>query len=237
MRAGMLRFAGVLIILFTLMISSGCAEGEVQRTSQTVEWGGAESARVDVTMAAGRVDIRGGAAPLLDAEFVYNVADWRPKVDYSVTDGRGELTIQQPLSADIRVGDVRYEWDLRLNNQVPIDLQVKLGAGNNTLSLSGLTLTNLEVVVGTGNVDVDLSGGWPRDFKARIRGGVGKAHVRLPEAVGVRVQVRGGLGQLTTVGLRKQDGAFVNDAYGQSDTTLEVEIQGGVGAVDLEVGG
>jgi len=52
----------------------------------------------------------------------------------------------------------------------------------------------------------------------------------------VRVEAGGVLGQLEIVGLRRQDGAYVNDAYGQSDVTLNVDVQGGVGELVIQVG-
>jgi hypothetical protein len=226
------------VIFATILVSFlfvACARGEVQRASEVVELGDASSARVEVTMAAGTLEIDGGARPLMDAEFVYNVPDWKPKVDYSVSGGQGTLTVQQPVSTDVRLRDVRYEWQLALNDDVPLDLRVKLGAGDNTLDLSGLTLTNLEIIMGAGNVSVDLTGTWDSGFDTLIRGGLGKATVRLPSTVGTRVRVQGGLGRLTAVGLVRDGDAYVNEAYGKTDVTLNIEIQGAAGEVTLEV--
>jgi hypothetical protein len=221
--------------LVGLLLLTACAQDEVLRTTRVVERQGDEPVLADVTMAAGNVEISDGAAALLEAEFVYNVSDWRPEIEYEVKENQGRLTVQQPVSTDIKLANVRYEWDLRFNDDVPLDLRVKHGAGDNDLDLRGLTLTNLDVVVGTGNVTLDLTGDWGRGFDARLRGGVGKATLRLPRDVGVRVRVQAGLGQLTALGLRRADGAYVNDAYGSSDVTLDIQIQGGVGAIDLEL--
>ena len=64
---------------------------------------------------------------------------------------------------------------------------------------------------------------------------MGEATVRLPGEVGVRVEAQGGLGQINAQGLQKQGDSYVNDAYGDSDVTLDVDIKGGVGQINLEV--
>jgi hypothetical protein len=235
MKEEILKRLKVLAALMGLLVVTACAQDEVMRTTEVIERQGDESVLADITMGAGNVTINGGAAALLEAEFVYNVSDWRPKVEYEVDENQGRLIVQQPVTADIKLGNVRYEWALHFNDDVPLDLRVKLGAGENDLDLSGLTLTNLDAVIGTGNVTLDLTGDWQRGFEARIRGGVGQATLRLPRDVGVRVRVQAGLGQLTALGLKRADGAYVNGAYGASDVTLDIQVQGGVGSIDLEL--
>ena len=36
-------------------------------------------------------------------------------------------------------------------------------------------------------------------------------------------------------GLKKVGDSYVNDAYGESDVTLDVDVRGGVGEINLEV--
>jgi len=226
----------LLFVLVGLFLASGCAEGEVQRMSRTVERDDAAAVRAEVTMLSGQMDVRGGATALLDAEFVYNIESWEPFVDYTVNAGQGRLRVQQPVTPDVRVSRVRYEWELAFANDVPLDLRVTLGAGKNDLHLSGMHLSNLEVTLGAGETTLDLTGMWPQSFDVRVRGGAGQANIQLPRDVGVRVEAGGVLGQLEIVGLRRQDGAYVNDAYGQSDVTLNVDVQGGVGELVIQVG-
>ena len=57
----------------------------------------------------------------------------------------------------------------------------------------------------------------------------------LPSEVGVRAKARGGLGKINAEGLQRVGDAYVNDAYGESEVTLMVDIQGGIGEINLEV--
>jgi predicted membrane protein len=89
--------------------------------------------------------------------------------------------------------------------------------------------------MGAGKTTVDLTGDYERDLAASIQGGVGEATVLLPSEVGVRVEAKGGLGQIDAEGLQREGEAYINDAYGDSDVTLDVDIQGGIGQINLEV--
>ncbi len=60
--------------------------------------------------------------------------------------------------------------------------------------------------------------------------------MRLPRDVGVRVHVTRGLGSVDASGFRREGDAYVNDAYGKSDVTMQVDVVVGVGGVNLELG-
>ena len=92
-------------------------------------------------------------------------------MDYEVVGDSGELSVQQRgLSEGIPTRDVRNEWDLRFNDEVPVDLAVQMGGGVGNLDLDNLALTGLNLDMGAGSTRVDLSGDWGRDVSAVVRG-------------------------------------------------------------------
>src|SRR5205807_1652714 len=86
---------------------------------------------------------------------------------------------------------------------------------------------------GAGKVTVDLRGDWKKDLEATIEGGVGQATIRLPESVGVRVQATSGIGTIRASGLERRGDYYVNSAYGKSPVTLNLNINKGIGMIDL----
>ena len=72
-------------------------------------------------------------------------------------------------------------------------------------------------------------------MNASIEGGAGKLTVMLPSDIGVRVDAQTGIGSVNTSGLTKEGDSYVNEAYGVSPYTLNLDIQAGVGAIDLQV--
>jgi N-terminal domain of toast_rack, DUF2154 len=210
--------------------------GKMQRESKSVDPKDAQSARAQLEMGAGELNLTGGADKLMEGDFSYNVSDWKPKVGYDVSGEKGELVVKQGSAQGAGLsGDARNEWDVRLNDELPTDLVVRLGAGESDLDLDSLTLTGLDLRMGAGKTTVDLTGDYARDLDASIEGGVGQATILLPSEVGVKAKAEGGIGRIDAKGLKKVDGSYVNDAYGESDTNLSVDVKGGVGAINLKV--
>lgn len=214
--------------------------GPTQTETPSVSLSGAKSVHAHLKMAAGELTISGGsssASKLMDATIEYNVPEWKPDVSYSVNDGRGSLMVMQPESGHTTMGGVKYTWDLRFNNKVPLELAIEMGAGDSKLNLADLDLQNLDVQVGAGDSTIDLTGDWKQDVSATIQGGVGEVHVKLPRNIGVRVAVEGGLGSVDAPDFQREGSDYVNGAIGKTKNTITVHISGGIGEVHLELGG
>ena len=235
----------ILLMAATAVLAGSCGMqpggvqqqvGKMQRDSKSVDLKDAQSARAQLKMGAGELNVTGGADQLMDGDFSYNVSEWKPKVSYDVSSGEGELLVKQGGAHSGSLdGKARNEWDIRLNDEVPTDLVVKMGAGESDLDLDSLTLTGVDLKMGAGKSTIDLTGDYAKGFDATIEGGVGEVTVMLPSEVGVKAKAEGGLGKINAKGLKKVGDSYVNDAYGESDVTLNVNVQGGVGEINLEV--
>jgi hypothetical protein len=234
------RFVLLLVAAVATALFGGACQsqqvGEMQHESRTIQPESAQSVRANLMMGAGELQVVGAADALMEADFSYNVADWRPRVSYEVAGNTGELSVKQGSGGGVRLGgDARKQWNLGFNDEVPIDLRVQMGAGESDLDLDSLALTGLTLEMGAGRTTVDLTGDYKQDFDASIQGGVGQATVLLPSEVGVRARAQGGLGKINAEGLQREGDSYVNDAYGSSDVTLDVDVQGGVGEINLKV--
>ena len=254
--------AAGLVVLLGCTISSNAPDwvtvGERVSEPVTVELDGAETARVTLRMGAGELTVDGGADALLEGTFTYNVADWKPDVRYSVSDGEGSLTVRQPNTDQISLRSGTHNaWDLRLSDTLPIRLRLECGAGEQDIDLVGLDITDLDIklgagssrinvgdnpglsrfdlAIGAGRVELDLGAGWTGDAELDLQGGVGETTLRLPKDVGVRIEVTRGIGDVDTRGLYREGNAWVNEAYGTSEVTLEIRIRAGIGRVVLDV--
>lgn len=217
--------------------SNGPSTGEVRTISKSVPLGQQKSVVVDIKMGAGKLRVAGGTTDLMNADFTYNVDSWKPAVHYDMNGDQGHLTIQQPSGSHNHPGGTRYDWDVRLNAQVPMQMNVNMGAGKADLILAGLNLSRVNVNMGAGEADIDLDGRWTHDVQASVQGGVGKAVLNLPQDVGVRATVQGGLGAIKARGFSKNGNVYTNDVYGKSPVNLDIDVQGGLGEVDLVLGG
>lgn len=216
-------------------LGTACDEPrDLMTETRTVALEGADRAEVALNMGAGELRVRAADQDaLLEASFEFNRERNRPEVDYSVFGGKGRLQVRHPRRRGISIGTTRNAWDLRLSRAVPLELDIDLGAGRNELDLRGLKIERLTIDMGVGEVLLDLQGPHERSFDVRIDGGIGSAKVRLPAEVGVKVRVDGGLGSVDARGLTKRDGAYVNEAYGRSPVTIEVDVDAGIGSLEL----
>jgi predicted membrane protein len=82
-------------------------------------------------------------------------------------------------------------------------------------------------------MQLDLTGARKTNLDAEIQGGVGEATIYLPKDVGVKVHASGGIGAVNTDGMTKDDDDYVNAAYGKTPATITLDIQGGIGAINL----
>lgn len=207
--------------------------GAMQTETKSVELGSAASAKVQLDMGAGELNLTGGADQLMQATFSYNVPEWQPSVDYMVSGSQGELMVKQGGQDVNVVSNMSNTWDIQLDSRVPLELEIHTGASAGKLDLSSLDLTGLMVETGVGDTNVNLDGAWQHDVNAAIKGGVGALTVTLPDSLGVRVDHDSGLVGWEISGLSQSGGYYVNQAYGSSPYTLFLTIEAGVGSVTL----
>jgi len=210
---------------------------ELKSEARRVEASGANSLRAEIKMMAGVLRLMGGATDVLDASITYDDADWKPPaVAYAVdAAGRGDLVVKQRATHRPAMRQGRCEWVIRLNSEIPTELNVKFGAGKADLRLGGLALDRLRVESGVGELALDLSGEWGRSAEAFIKAGIGDTVLRLPQNTGVRVQSTVGLGSIQPNGLAWDGEAYTNALYGQAAVTLDITVEGGIGKIKLEV--
>jgi hypothetical protein len=238
----MTRHVSLVFIAVLVLAIAGCyiPSPKVSRTESSiekVELADAESVSVSVSLGVGKLKLAAGTDDLLDARFEYNIPDWKPVVSYKVEDGRGRLIVEQPsrVVGAAWPGSVRYDWDLKLNSGVPTELEIDLGVGKSEVDLRGLNLRRFSLEAGVGEGSVDLSGPRPSDLDATIKAGVGKLTLVLPTEVGVRVKAQAGLGRVNADGLKAEGDEWVNEAWGKTKTSVRVEVEGGIGEVEMRL--
>jgi len=234
-----MKFKDMRKIMLVILLAAGFVgcevAGELVDDTETIDLGSAEFADVKLDMGVGELRLQGGANALMEGHFRYNIEHWKPEVEYRVTGSRGVLTVKQGKSRRMHVGRKKNIWDVSLNDDVPIDLFVDCGVGESDLDLRGLTLKSLEIDMGIGELTVDLAGELKRDLDIVIDCGIGSTTIFLPENVGVRARVDHGIGSVNARGFKKRGGVYTNDAYGETEVTIDIEIDSGIGSLDLKL--
>lgn len=234
-----MRFLYGSIVMTGALVLSACSvnmesAGPVQKDHHELELDKAEIVNTKFHMGVGEMNVQGGSTKLMEGDFTYSIPSWKPEVKYSSTGFRGTLTIDQPSKAkgmNTNGGD--YKWDVKLNDKVAQDFEFAIGVGVTKLDLSTVNIRSLDVKMGVGDVNLSLRGKPAKDYTVLIKGGVGKAEIKLPKDIGVFATVTGGLGGVDTVGMTKDGSQYVNEAYKKSPVTIRLTIEGGIGAIKL----
>jgi len=101
-RYGVVVFS-IVMMAATVVLAGACGTqgggtqqvGKMQRDAKSIDPKDAQSALVQLKMGAGELNLTGGADQLMEADFSYNVSDWKPKVSYDVSGEKGELVVKQ----------------------------------------------------------------------------------------------------------------------------------------------
>jgi hypothetical protein len=193
---------------------------------------GAETVSATLQLGAGRLNVSGGSGHLLNANFHFDRKWDNPKVDYHVSGSKGILEVNQE-SGSSNFAPTDNTWDLNFSNDVPLELRVKMGAGQGNLRLRGMDVTNIDLQMGAGQVELDLTGPRKSDLNVSVKGGVGQATIRLPKDVGVLAHASGGIGSISAEGLHENGNEYRNDAYGKTPHSIKLDVQGGIGEIEL----
>lgn len=218
MKTKTLLMAGLLV---QTLVSAECViAGEMHTEKQTLQREGAKEVAVHMEIPGGEVNIAGGAEALLEARFEYKKVESAPEIDYQVQDRKGilKLSVANKESwnwdfpdegKDWNSDGDHNQWDLQFNDEVPLDLSLKVGAMDGDLDLRGLTLQGLRIEVGAGDIEVDLRGQWTGNTEAVIEMGAGNIELEFPQDIGIAVVAENGVGSVHINGLSKVDGEQV----------------------------
>jgi len=243
MRGGnILKRPAILLAAFTLLISTlACTitpqfpdidvkvptieVGDLQEERQSIPLAGSESANVDLIFGAGRLQLEAGVSDrLLSGTFRYNVDRWAPQI----TREGDTLTIRQGGDEDkwgIPSGTVRNRWELELSPQVPMDVNIRAGAGEGELDFTDVMVSELDVDLGAGDfvLRFDASNPVPMDHLTLDTGASKIEMIGVGNASPETMRVQGGVGDISI------------DLTGAWSRSAEITIRAGAGALALRL--
>ncbi len=131
--------------------------GPTERETHQIAAQNVQQAQVSIQLGSGDLAIKpSSGVNLLEGEFIYNLTDLKPIIEYQVERDQGNLAVRQ--SDQIRwnqiAKEVRNEWNLELTPQIPLMLRVDVNAGQGQLELGGLRLLGLTMTIGSADVTV-----------------------------------------------------------------------------------
>ncbi|MGD1996682.1 MAG: DUF5668 domain-containing protein [Anaerolineae bacterium] len=214
------------------LLGPGMESGPVRQVEHALD--GAAQAEVIIAPGAGTLHMEAlsesdslvegtihlGAGPDLEREFV-------------VEDDTARLILRRE-GGFVSIGGWggRRSWDLGLTPEVPLDLEVNIGAGESHLDLTGLTVSRLDVSMGLGQTTVVL----PSEgrFRAEIEGAIGEIVIVIPAGLEARVEIDTGLaGRRVPTSYRRQDNVYTSPEYGSTENRVDLKVSQAIGSITI----
>jgi len=237
--------------------TAGCGGQNFEVEKRKIGIGKAKSASLSISIPAGILAVKGGADDLLEAAVKYHTRERRFLVTQQLDDDHLTARISMPKLEGLKeINNERTICSVRLNSTIPMDLDIKLGAGKGkfdlsslnlgqadlslgagefTINLAGTNANGLKVDAGVGKATVDLSGEKKKDLDAEFNCGIGDLTLILPTNSGVRVSLSGLAGNIDAGDLVKKGAFYYNEAWDKKGSKVRIEINGGMGNVTLEM--
>ncbi len=154
-------------------------------------------------------------------------------VSHSSADGVEQFSLESRNAwsqvPNVRSDD-RKQWDIELNRDVPINLNLSTGVGRSILDLSQLNLTRLDINSGVGETNVKL----PErgQFDVDLEGGIGEITLIVPQGLGVKIQAESGLGDVKVDGdFTRRDQEYTSSNYNTAEQRADIRVEGGIGRI------
>jgi len=115
------------------------------------------------------------------------------------------------------------------------ELDVNVGAaGFTALHLANANADLIRVRGGVGVVDLDFSGTWTRDLAVESRVNIGKLTLRVPDDVGVRVEIQRVAAGFDHEGLVKRDDAWYSTNWDSAAHKLRIRAETVIGGIEVQ---
>jgi len=230
---------GALIVAGSLtwaaLQASRLPAGEPQSLIQTMR--GARQASVELAFDVGTLKVSAlGASDYLMEGQAQNGPGETVQQSYTVKEAEGRLTLSQkraPLFMPFLAAthpDTR--WNIRFSPALPLTLEIKTGAGEADLDLSGLNLTAFDLSAGVGQTRVVFPAS--SALRAIVQSGIGEVTLTIPPDLPARITVKSGLSSVRIPPRFSRDGdVYTTAGFSTTGPHLDLELTAGIGNVNV----
>ncbi|MBG7609857.1 MAG: hypothetical protein IZT55_03230 [Anaerolineae bacterium] len=196
---------------------------------------GAESAKIQLEFGAGQVNLAGGAGSdqFLEGTFAGGALTHSKLIENLL-----DVTIEPP-SADFVHMVMPWswgarEWNISLNDQIPLNLQVKTGASSMELDLSNLRVTELELDTGASSTKITLPANAGHTH-VDVDGGAASIVLNVPDGVAARIQIDSGLAAISVDQERfpRLGDIYKSNEFDTAENKVDITADFGAGSLTI----
>jgi hypothetical protein len=208
---------------------------ELKDENLSIPLGDASEADIHIRHGAGRLEVN--ALPL-SGDFLSGTFTGGVYEQHSQQGNTLRLRLQNPdnnfFGWPPMGGPQGYHWTMSLAKNIPLKLDLKTGASEAELDLTELKVTELELDTGASSNQITLpaNAGYTH---LRVQAGAASIKIRVPDGVDARIRYQGGLSgiNIDTGRFPFQNNFYQSPGYDTAANRVEMDIQTGVGSVDI----
>jgi hypothetical protein len=179
--------------------SGGAAEFEISGTSQDL-------IEADATLTFGNISLKKTGDST------------NPIIDFALRGKKNNINIGE---------DNDNKINLKLNSSVLWDMNFEFGAGKADFDLSEYKVKNLSIKTGLTETDVKL-GDKVDNLEVKIESGLTDIEFQVPESVGCRIDIDGGLNEKDFDGFIQKNGHWETSNFDKSTKKITLNFNGGL---------
>ncbi len=181
--------------------------------------------KVELKLDKGILNITGSDQDSLSAVlYRYNQAD---SAEVNFADGVFSL------KAPDREKNLR-QWNISIPNGKSTDIKIECNSGDLKLNLQDVDLRKLDIFCAVGSVNLVLGEMINDDVFITLHNSVGYTKVSVPSKTGVQIATTGSMFRLAAPGFFEKGDALVNEKFGNSLSTIYLDIICETGNVEIE---
>lgn len=206
-------------------------------TSQAIQYDlvNAKQAEILLKPAISNLDIKGAAMQQQLMQGEVSLAKEEKLVeDYQVVDGIGKLNLSSEGTVVFpsRTTNNGFPWQLKINDNLLMKLNIDQGIGQQKLDLSQLDLPDFTINLGVGSMEIIL----PSEgiFNGKIECGIGEMIVRVPKDMPIKIKLDSAISSTHFPDSYSKQGDWVYSPGAQSDGSASMlEISNPIGSIQI----
>lgn len=205
----------------------------VRQEHAAVALEGAQRARVILRHGAGRLNVASGAdaVNILQGDFAGGVDIQKHREGDALV---ARLSVPQTFFPPWDFMGGALNWEILLNREIPMLMELESGANESRLDLSEARVTELRLKSGASSTTVTLPSG-AGYTRVDIEAGAASVDIRVPDGVAARVRSRSGI---STINVNEQRFPHLGEDYQSVDydsaaNRVEIDVKMGAGSVTI----
>jgi hypothetical protein len=125
------------------------------------------------------------------------------------------------------------DWTLGLTGEIPLAVELRTGAGETTLDLSDIQVTNLRLETGASKTEMTLPA--KGRITAHVKAGAASVTIRIPDGMAARITRRTGLSGFVvdTDRFPKTADGYESSGFDGAEHRVELDIEGGAAGFEI----